>query len=564
MTYLSMPKRIVVIGEPVKMRHRFAGVFVLAAVLVLWGCATPKKAEKPTKATEVQQDNATTPLLEPVEALGEIMMPQKGEEAPAEKQRLYTLQMKEADVQDLLLAFSAQTGFSIFIDPRVSGTVTIDLKKVTLEQALDTILSPLDLKYEQQGNLVKVFKPKMKTRIFYLNYITTVRTGEGLVSGAIGGRGGDQQTGGGSAGNRQSGSGGYSEVESTDESDLWAEIATGLVNLKSEKGGVTINKASNSIIVVDYPLYIQRIADFLDAIEGAVQRQVIIEASIMEVSLDDRFEAGINWQVIQNLPNMSNFQWGLASRGATPWLGYSGGQEEDTGGNGGGVGGDTTQIPGRTTIRPFSGLLSIGTMNQAIRLTDVMEALSTQGDVDILSNPRVSTLNNQPAIIKVATEDVYFQTIRTTTAAESTTESTVNFLTVGIVLSVTPQISADGIITMTIHPSITEKAGEKQSSQGDSVPIINVRETETVARVRNNQTILIGGLMQDKVTETVVGVPVLRDLPFLGKLFRHVTREKVKKELVIMLTPRILTGETIEAISSLEVERIDKRRTRVR
>jgi type II secretory pathway component GspD/PulD (secretin) len=203
-------------------------------------------------------------------------------------------------------------------------------------------------------------------------------------------------------------------------------------------------------------------------------------------------------------------------------------------------------------------VFSIGKQGQSILMTDIVEALSTQGNVNILSKPRIATLNNQPAIIKVAREDVYFQTSRTTTFGETTTETNVNFLTVGIVLSVTPQISGDGIITMTIHPSITEKTGERTSIIGDSVPIIDVRETETVARVRNNQTVLIGGLLQDKVTENTLGLPILKDIPYLGKLFTHINRETTKTELVIMLTPRIVNDEAMQSITAQEINKFDR------
>jgi len=314
---------------------------------------------------------------------------------------------------------------------------------------------------------------------------------------------------------------------------------------------------SNTIMVLDYPENIKRIAMFLESIEGAVQRQVLIEANIMEVSLNDNFQAGINWGFIQSLPQMSNVQWGVADDGSSTWTGYPGstGSSSDSGQ---GSDGDSQSIPNMPTIRPFSGVFRIGFPGQNILLTDIIEALSTQGDVNILSNPRVSTLNNQPAIIKVAREDVYFQTIRSSTYGESTTETNVNFLTVGIVLSVTPQISSDGIITMTIHPSITEKVGEQISMLGDSVPIVNVRETETVARVSDEQTIVIGGLMQNKILESVVGLPILKDLPLIGVLFKHVSRVKRKTELVIMLTPRILNEDKINTMSSLEHKKFNE------
>ncbi len=525
---------------------------------VLWGCMTsPAPAVSDIEKTGAPEmkaaDNMTTQLP------GEIVIPQRAEtdeSAYDDSDSLYTLQMKDADVRDFMLALADQTGMNITLDPDVSGSVTVDLKKVTLDQALETVLSPLGLEYRKKRNLIKVYKPSLNTQIFYLNYINTTRTGKGRVSGYIGsagtGRAGGEEPGG------ESGSGGFNSVSSIGTTDLWNEITSSLNSFKSDKGKIIINKAANSVVVIDYPENIKQIERYLNAIEGAVQRQVVIEASIIQVSLDKRFEAGINWSIIQNLPQMSNVQWGFASRGTTPYIGYQGSTGESDSDSGGDSGGETTPIPGNIMIRPFSGVFSIGKQGQSILMTDIVEALSTQGNVNILSKPRIATLNNQPAIIKVAREDVYFQTSRTTTFGETTTETNVNFLTVGIVLSVTPQISGDGIITMTIHPSITEKTGERTSIIGDSVPIIDVRETETVARVRNNQTVLIGGLLQDKVTENTLGLPILKDIPYLGKLFTHVNRETTKTELVIMLTPRIVNDEAMQSITAQEINKFDR------
>ncbi|MCP4713607.1 MAG: hypothetical protein GY868_00705 [Deltaproteobacteria bacterium] len=518
-------------------------MLLIALCIAAAGCATPGGgAQTRAAASEVlpaAADNGSR------EELTEIVLPQKSTQKKSGRRRLYSLQMREAEVQDLLLAFAEQTGLNILVEPDISGTVTVDLKKVTLEQALDTVLLPLGLEYTREGNFIRVTKSHMQTRIFQLDYIVTKRSSESLVAGSVGGGADDAEGQGGQAGS----SGGYSKVVSSDASDLWTELAAGLQNLKSEEGRIIVNKASNSLIAIDYPREINRIAGFLDAIQSSVQRQVIIEATLMEVSLDERHETGINWGFIQNLPSMSNFQWGLASRGENPWVGYSGQSGEDEGGGG------SQDIPGHWHLRPFSGVFNLGIPGQSIYLTDIAEALSTQGDLNILSRPRITTLNNQPAIIKVAREDVFFNTRRSAVFGETTTETIVNFLTIGIVLAVTPQISADGMITMTIHPSVTEKTGEKVSAFGDSVPIIDVRETETVARVRDRQTLLIGGLMQDKITEDVIGLPLLKDIPWIGKLFRHTLRQKTKKELVIMLTPRIMAGSSIDELSSAELAR---------
>lgn len=256
---------------------------------------------------------------------------------------------------------------------------------------------------------------------------------------------------------------------------------------------------------------------------------------------------------------MSNLSWSLASNGASPWLGYTG--STNTGGGTGGSSGSSGQtqpIPGSLLVKPFGGVFRIGGPDQIVALNDIIQALSTQGNVNIISSPKVSTLNNQPAIIKVAQEDPYFQTTQTTVYGQSNTTTEVNFITIGVVLAVTPQIGSDGTIILTIHPTITDKVGQVTSVQGDVVPIVDVRETDTVVRVNDRQTILFAGLIQNKVTENVIAVPLVSEIPWLGYLFKHTSREVQRTELVVMLTPKIVTSENMREMTAPEQMRLEK------
>jgi len=533
------------------------GIIIFSVLMLfLCSCVTPpKKAEKtspPERKAETQKPE-----------LKEIVMPQKGA-TPFSSQKTYTLQMRDADIQDLLLAFSREINANIVVDQKISGRVTIDLRGVTLEQVLDVVCGQLNLEYKQEGNLIKVFKPSLDTRILHLDYITTVRKGKGLASGGVGGRSSSGTQGSGSgtsagstSGSEQTSSAGYSEVTTADESDLWKELDKGLQSLKSPEGTIIVHKTSNTVLVKDYPAQIRKIAQYLELVTGSVQRQVLIEAQIIEVYLQDSFQAGIDWGYIQSLPQMSNLSWGLASNGTSPWVGYNGSSNTNQGG-GSGTSGQTQPIPGDWKVKPFGGIFRLGGTDQIVALNDIIEALSTQGDVNIISSPKISTLNNQPAIIKVAREDPYFQTTRQTVNGESDTTTEVNFISIGVILAVTPQIGSDGTITLTIHPSVTDKVGEAKSVQGDVVPIVDVRETDTVVRVNDRQTILFAGLMQNKVTEDVIAVPLLSEIPWLGYLFKHTSREVRKTELVIMLTPKVVTSENMREIAAPELQRLEK------
>jgi type IV pilus secretin PilQ/predicted competence protein len=544
------------------MKYRYRSMAALAFILLISGCATLKKAEVPSVPPVATKEEKATVQKQ---ALEELVLPQV-EEKMKEEERLYSLSVRDADVQEILLAFAKDANLNFTVDPDVTGKVTVDLKNVTLERALDTILSSIGLEYRKEGNLIHVLKPKPETRIFSLNYLTSVRTGTALVSGAIGGRGAGASTtqgqASGGSGTQGGSSGGYSNVESKGTSDLWGDIEKGIKGMLSPEGQILISKASNSIVITDYPKHLNKVAEFLETVSGSVQRQVMIQAKIIEVTLSKDYQAGVDWKYIQSLPRMSNLSWGLA-QGTTgfPGLGGTTGTTGDTGGTGsGGTTGGTVDIPGVFKIMPFGGTFRIGAADTDVLLSDIVEAISEQGTVNILSSPRISTLNNQPAIIKAAREDVFFQTSRDITVNATTTSSNAQYITIGIILSVTPQISADGTITMNIHPTITEKVGEKTSTSGDTAPVIDVRETDTVAQCRDRETIVIAGLMQDKVFTIDTSLPVMKDLPYFGKFFRHTTQEKRKTELVIMLTPTLITGSRIAEMSTADSERLEKLR----
>jgi MSHA type pilus biogenesis protein MshL len=310
-----------------------------------------------------------------------------------------------------------------------------------------------------------------------------------------------------------------------------------------------INKSTGVIMVTDYPLHLNRIASYLETVEGSSQRQVTIQTKIMEVILSNDSKEGINWSTIQNLPRFTNFAWGLTDRtGKTGFPGSSGGFLSGTGtGTGTGTTSTTIPTPDIFKIKPYGGILALGAGGADVVLSDIMQAISLQGDIKILSSPTISTLNNQKAIIRVGDQDVYF--ITGAVATQTTVTQFIQPMTIdiGILLDVTPQIAEDGTIIMNIHPSITNKTGDKVTPDGKTTfPLLSVRETDTTVRVRDGQTIIIAGLMQERNEENYTGVPLLQSIPALGGLFRYKTTTKKNTELVIMITPTLQVGKRVE------------------
>jgi MSHA type pilus biogenesis protein MshL len=551
--------------------------FVCFIILILLiGCAAPPEKERTLLPSQIISEAQPPPP--PEEKLKELLIPQREEEKKI-PEKLYSLFVRDADVQEVLLAFSKESNLNIVIDPELSGKVTIDLKKVTLEEVLDSILTPLGWTYRTEGKFIKIIKPQLETRFFTLNYIATKRGGKREVYASTGG--GTQtalttQQGGTYTGQTNTGGGartGYSDLISVDELDLWDEIQKGLEAIVfgsaegkktaseqekmtytkvDEKGKkLIINKSTGIICVTDYPANLNKVASFLEAIEGSSQRQVTIQAKILEVILNDEHREGINWKVIENLPRFVNLGWGLTDKaGTTGFPGSSTGYiSGETTGTGTTVA-STIPTPNTFTIKPFGGVFLIGAGGTEVLLSDIMEAISQQGEVKVLSNPTISTLNNQKAIIRVGDQDVFFITGAVSTQYTVTQYIQPMTIDIGIILDVTPQIAEDGTIIMNIHPSITEKTGEKTAPDGRSTfPLLSVRETDTTVRVRDGQTVIIAGLMQEKTEKTYTGVPGLQSLPLLGGLFRYRTETKKNSELVIMITPTLQIGRRVEDLT---------------
>ncbi len=270
---------------------------------------------------------------------------------------------------------------------------------------------------------------------------------------------------------------------------------------------------SGTITVTSLPNRLDQIEHFIKTFEASIQRQVLIEAKIVEVNLDKTFEFGIDWNVVA-----SNSSTKLSPGGSR-------------------VGSNV-----EFTLR------SGGT-----QISAVLTALSSQGDVKVLSSPRVSALNNQRAVFDVTTGEIVFNVSRTQTGLSATGQPTFTStvsptqVNVGIVLDVLPQIGADNTVTMNIRPVVTSVARTATFTSPDGAlfqaPVIDTRESDTMARLRAGETIIIGGLMQNRREKVKSGVPVLRSIPLLGRLFTRTVEIEHKAELVIFLTPTIIAGQ---------------------
>ncbi|MEE9584053.1 MAG: secretin and TonB N-terminal domain-containing protein, partial [Candidatus Brocadiales bacterium] len=432
------------------------------SIVFLLGCGP--KLTPLTPPAEVESPNRAGLMDLPVLQLEE-------QQKKPRPEKLYTLSVRNAGIRNVLLSFSRESKENIIVDPDVRGKVTVDLKDVTLPQALDALLTPLNLDYHMESGFIRVSKPKKITRLFHLNYIITSRTGsrgmssnitENVGSGTSGTTGTTGTTGGttGTTSGTRGSTTGLSNIQGSSVSgsevqDIFQELELGLqaLGLYSEgqlSGGIggigggaigtqrqsttqrsnkeeedygifSINRQAGIIIINSYPEILGKAAELIEAVEGTIQRQVLIQAKIVEVLLDDEFIYGIDWSLIFNLRGQkqgrsSYPKWeqrALVTDGLIDTaLGTAGAFSQFT--------------------------MSTGALNL------VVKALEEQGEVNIISSPQISTLNNQTAIIRVATVETVFLGQSTTIAATATTTTegaTTSTVTIGVTLDVTPQIS---------------------------------------------------------------------------------------------------------------------------
>lgn len=533
-----------------------APVVALLAVLVLAGC----KSSEPKKSSEwmvPQKDGvasnppprlsspiAPPPVPDTERAPAEAAAPTRSlseglaglKAAPTNQpQKLYSFSAKELEVKDALALFARNNELNIVPDPDISGQITVDFRNLTLEKSMEAILDTFNYFAEIDGGLIRV--RKTKTEFFTVDYIRLIRTGNGSTTANIssgsgaggigggGGTGGVAPAAGGAAG--ASGGGGDSTSVSISKSDsikFWDELEEQLKSVLSPNGKMAVNRMVGNIMVTDHKANVDRIGNYLKQIKRTLHLQVDLEAQIYEVVFNDEFHFGIDWQNVMG----SVEKWAISSGGA-PF-----------------------GIPSSRLIvdNPLGGLqpgapaLSLAITKDQTKV--VIDALKEQGRLEVVSQPRLRTLNNQAALIKVGTDKPFFRRTSTTISGSTSPVTTENVdvqsITIGTVLALTPQISEDGWITMDISPVITRLV-DTVSSGGNNpstAPEVDIKQTSSLVRIRENTTVVIGGLIQNERHKTTRKIPILGDIPILGYPFRGVFENKRRTELVVFITPTIV------------------------
>ena len=531
-----------------------ARLLLLGSALLASGCATTASPPAAAPLMPALREALEAPAAAAQTRLAPLANPPRDElanAAPAMRsERRFSLVLNATSPELLFMALLTDTPLSVAVDPAVKGPLSIALKDVTLREALELLRELHKLEYKVIGRHILVSPAQMQTRIFTVNYPSFNRSGRSelrVVSSSISGGapqgnsgGGTGSTGGGGNGNSSQES---SRITTAQRSDLWAEIEASLKLLIGDKDGrqVVISPQSGNIVVRALPSEMRAVAEYLEASRAAVQRQVMLESKIVEVQLRDSERTGINWAA---------FRAGLNSRASAGVL-APGGLLAPLGAINGAL---LNVTPGSTLEAAASNAGALlGLAFQTSNFAAVLEFLGTQGQTQVLSSPRIATMNNQKAVLKVGTDDYFVTNISTTTTPVGNTTQTTPSITLqpffsGISLDVTPQIDAEGFITLHIHPAVSNVTERNKvlnlgSQQGTySLPLASsdINESDAVVRARDGQIIAIGGLMRQTASSGDSGVPGTEGSLIRKLLGGQSSSLSEKRELVILLKPTII------------------------
>ena len=540
---------------------------IVAGPLVLLGCAgplTPRDTQQAIRqevaqAAQVQpaphamtEEQARAALLPPLK----LELP-KAAAAPVEPR--FDLVVNGAPAQDVFMAIVSGTRYSMLVHPDVAGTISANLKNVTVPEAMSAIRDLYGYDYTMEGHRIVVQPLTPQTRIFKVNYLAGTRTGSsdmrvisGSVSAASGTGGASGVTGSGTT--QQSLE--TSRIDTTLNSDFWGELRAALDAIVGESGKVILSPQSGIVVVKTTPRTMRDVERFLKATASAVERQVMLEAKIIEVQLNDGYQTGINWSVLHN--GQHKYSSGANTGNFDLLTGAASGSLADVLGSG----------------MPAAAGTSAGIFGLAFQTKSfaaLINFLETQGSVHVLSSPRIAALNNQQAVLKVGTDDFFVTNVSTTSntggAGTTTTPSvTLQPFFSGIALDITPQIDENGRITLHIRPSVsvvTEKIKNIDAGLAGklTLPLASsaVSETDSVVQVEDGRIAAIGGMMKQSFDGNANRVPLLGKVPLLGYFFGNTNQSSNKSELVILIKPTVIDSqEDWRADAEATQARIDK------
>ncbi|WP_341661249.1 pilus (MSHA type) biogenesis protein MshL [Vibrio sp.] len=452
----------------------------------------------------------------------------------------FRIQANEVEAKAFFTSLVKGTEYSVALHPDVSGAITVNLLDVSLDEVLSVVRDLYGYQVEKTGKVIQIYPAGLRTVTIPVDYLQFKRNGRSntfITTGTITNTSSSTSSSSSSSdtsstSSTTSSAKGGTEIETTSESDFWPQLEQAVSQLIGSGQGqsVVITPQAGIITVRAFPDQIREVQNFIGMSQQRLHRQVILEAKILEVTLSDGYQQGIDWSKA------------FTSNGTNYTLGQ---------------GSPTTPVPALPGLDSIGALLG-GPGNLVISsgsFDAVISFMSTQGDLNVLSSPRVTASNNQKAVIKVGNDSYYVtdfssNTSSGTTASDTTTDIELTPFFSGISLDVTPQIDNDGSVLLHVHPAVIDvKEETKDITNGTdkvTLPVAtsSIRESDSVIRARDGDVVIIGGLMKSNTFDQTSKVPFLGDIPGLGHLFRNTTQITEKTELVILLKPTIVGVNT--------------------
>ncbi len=441
----------------------------------------------------------------------------------------FDLAVNNTPASQVFMAIVSGTRYNMLVPPEVKGNISLSLKDVTVFEALESIRELYGYEYKVDENRIYIQPIALQTRLYQVNYLTATRTGSSTLS--------VQSSSGGTGGTGASsmGGAGSSTVTTTTnpKANFWTELEASLKAIVGSQGGrsLVINSMSGVIVVRAMPDELKSVTAYLKASQISIERQVILEAKILEVQLNGSFQSGVNWAAFNSKTSV-----GQVSPGGT--LGPTGVLTDGT----------LNATPGSSLSSTGAAGALFGLAFQTSNFAAMLDFLETQGSVHVLSSPRIATLNNQKAILKVGTDEYFitgFSSTPATTTGNITTPASVtptySSLFSGIALDVTPSINEYNEIILHVHPSVSQITSQNVPIlSGGTVPmaLTAISETDSVVRARDGQIVVIGGLMSQSTTNNQSG------LPGLSSTALGLTEKSTKKsELILLLKPTVVDSD---------------------
>lgn len=525
-------------------------LLVITVAAVVSGCVQHRY---PTEVkNELDDAIASNPDKLPADVAAEMSVGQSvgtnsGIYAPT---RRFRVQAENVDAKEFFASLLNETSYGIVVHPDVAGTISLDLQNVTIGEVLNAISSIYGYDIQQKGKIFYVYPAGVRTETFSVDYLLVKRSGLASLNITTGGVSSkDSSSDSNSDSNSNSSSSSDSSSDSSDSgsgdsfdgdsgttvktqtaNDFWTSLEKAITNFIGKGNGksVIVSPEAGLVVVSANPSELKAVKTFLDSAQQRLTKQILLEAKVLEVRLADEFQAGIDWSILG-----SSKHWRSDKEHNGDWSSYVG---------------RTGVVDGITHI--------VFKDSNHFNLGVAVELLQTQGDVSILSSPRITASNNQKAVIKVGSDEYYVTSFEANSVTSSGTTSVTPSIEYtpffsGVSLDVTPQIKDDGSVLMHIHPAVIKVEEQiKKVVYGDDQNVVlpmaksTIRETDTVVQANSGDVIVIGGLIEERKVDETSKVPLLGDIPYIGNLFKSTDKVTEKVELVILIRPIVAGGET--------------------